>query len=147
MSMTKTYKAGEIICNENSYEMWMYELVSGSVEVIKDYGTAEEETLSVITSGYFGEMGLIDALPRTATVVAKEDTTVAIIDEDALNSYFEDAPEKVAAIFICLAERLGKLNENYLEACQTVKTYLGNESKDNAVTAAMKKFASIFRAR
>lgn len=145
--MTKTYKAGEIICTENTFENWMYEIVSGCVEVIKSYGQEEQTKLAELTEGFFGEMSLLDCLPRTATVIAKEDTVVTIIDEELFAQYINGDPEKVNALLICLLNRLSQLNSEYLEACKTVKKCLEAERKEKSLLASMKKFAQIFRMR
>lgn len=145
--MTKTYKAGEIICTENTFENWMYEIVSGRVEVIKSYGKEEQVTLAELTEGFFGEMSLLDCLPRTATVIAKEDTEVKIIDEELFAEYMNGDPEKVNKLLICLTVRLSKLNSEYLEACKTVKRCLQEEKKEKSLLVSMKRFAQIFRMR
>lgn len=139
----KNYKAGEIICKEGSYEMWMYELLSGTASVYVDYEEPTKKKVAEISSGFIGEMGLISERPRAATVVADTDVSVAIISEEDYIEYFKEHQEKIGAIVGCLSERLKKSNEDYTNACQTICEYLAaneeNKPKSNALVDAVKK--------
>lgn len=148
MTSNKSFEKGDIICKEGAYELWMYELIKGSVSIYKDYGLATQEKIADINKGYLGEMGLINSLPRTATVVANESSEVAVIDEYDFVDYFKN-PDKTADLFLCLVERINTINSQYSEACSTVRDYLKaeeeNAPKSNALVEAMKKFAAAFR--
>ena len=148
MTSNKSFEKGDIICKEGAYELWMYELIKGSVSVYKDYGLATQEKIADINKGYLGEMGLINSLPRTATVVANESSEVAVIDEYDFVDYFKN-PDKTADLFLCLVARINTINSQYSEACSTVRDYLKaeeeNAPKSNALVEAMKKFAAAFR--
>lgn len=145
--MNKTFEKGEIICRENEFENWMYEIISGCVEVIKNYGEDSEKKLAEVTSGFIGEMGMIDNLPRTATLIAKEETVLRYLDKDGLAEYMEDESEKSTELLICLMNRLNQLNGEYIEACSTIKSYIETDKKEKSLLAKMKRFAGIFRVR
>ena len=117
-----SFDAGDVIFREGSYEATMYEIESGTVDIIARYETADETTLATFGAGdIFGEMGLIEYWSRSATAVAAEDgTKVTEIDRDEYLSYFKDQPYKVLTIMRQLSERLRKTNEKYQEACITV---------------------------
>ena len=69
------YQPGQIIFEEDSQADRFYIVAEGAVEVWKDYRLPEKDLLAVHERGHlFGEMALIDVLPRSATVVAKEPT-------------------------------------------------------------------------
>lgn len=144
----KKFEKGDIICKEGAYELWMYKIISGSASVYKDYGLSTQEKIAELDKGFIGEMGLIDSLPRVATVVANEATEVNVIDEDGFTEYFKD-PDNTEDIILCLVERINKINSEYMEACATVREYLeaeeANAPKSGALIEAMKKFAKAFR--
>ena len=147
MDNIREYSKGDVICKEGAYELWMYEVLSGSVSVYKDYQTENENKIADIDSGFLGEMGMINSLPRNATVVANENTKLAIIDEDDFIKYFDD-PKKVEEVMICLVKRMNEINANYIDACATVDGYLKCEEKKNrdaGLVEKMKKFAEAFR--
>ena len=99
MRETKFFKSGEVIIRENTWEMKMYEIKAGSVEVVVNYGSDKAQKINVLGEGdSFGEMGLFEARMRSATVVAIEDTKVEVIDAESLGEYFKNSPEKILGI-------------------------------------------------
>ena len=148
MATNKVFNKGDVICKEGAYELWMFEIVKGSVSVYRDYGLATQEKIADVDKGYIGEMGLINSMPRIATVVANEETEVTVITEEDFKDYYNN-PDKTADIFICLCERVNSINAEYMEACATVRDYLKmekeNAPKSSGLVEAMKKFAAAFR--
>jgi ATP-binding cassette subfamily B protein len=60
-----------------------YLIVRGQVDVLATGPTGEQVGLAVLREGdYFGEMALIDDVPRTATVRARTPTSVLVISRD-----------------------------------------------------------------
>ena len=75
MSEIKYYRKGSVIFKEGAYELSMFSVVSGKVGIFADYKTRDEKVLAELGKGrIFGEMGLIEAKPRSATALALEDT-------------------------------------------------------------------------
>ena len=75
----------EVIFRQGESSRCMYRIQSGRVGIFLDYGGAREKRLTELDAGrYFGEMGLLDDEPRSATAVAlTADTTLQLIrDED-----------------------------------------------------------------
>ncbi|MBW2646154.1 MAG: cyclic nucleotide-binding domain-containing protein [Deltaproteobacteria bacterium] len=72
LSKLRSYKKGESIIREGEYDCWVYFLLTGSVNVI--VGDRTIRTLSR-KGDIFGEMGIIDGSPRSASIVANEDNT------------------------------------------------------------------------
>ena len=54
----------------------------------------------------FGEMGLIDGFPRSASVIALEDCSISIITQDSFNNLAQHKPEALMPILKVLAKRL-----------------------------------------
>jgi len=76
--------AGDAIVTEGEEADALYVIVSGSVDV-KARGEADlEQHIRVMEPGtYFGEIGLLERIPRTATVTALEDVELYRIDGDS----------------------------------------------------------------
>lgn len=130
MAKETTFKKGEIIFKEGEWQMTMYSLVSGKVGIYSQYGTENEQLLTELSEGkLFGEMGLIEARPRSATAVALEDTVLVIIDGDNLSDIFKNEPEKVVSILINMTSRLRELSGQYVEACSTISEYVTSEKE------------------
>ena len=74
---TITLGAGEVIFEQGTMGDSIYIVSAGEVELVRELASGREETLKVALPGdYFGEMGPLFALPRTASARARTDATV-----------------------------------------------------------------------
>ena len=84
-----------------------YIVEAGSLEVSKINNQNNKQVLGQLKENdIFGEMGLIDGFPRSATVVALEDCTISIMTQAAFNSLAEHNPQALMPILKILAKRL-----------------------------------------
>lgn len=129
--ITSTYKKGEVICWEGDSGRCMYYIVDGSVGVYSNYAKRSERQLAVLWRGdYFGEMGLIDNSPRSATVVVLErDTVLQRIDVEEFKEFLAENPRKVNDILIQLAHKLRNITREYLEVCKVLNEKVGGASE------------------
>ena len=113
LSKIRKYRAGELIMAEGVYDCWIYFLVSGHVKIVK-----QGEDLGVLkrTGDIFGEMCIIDALPRSASVYAVENTICLATDASYIDRL--SGNDKIAFSYIIyrifaeiLANRLRIANE------------------------------------
>jgi CRP/FNR family transcriptional regulator, cyclic AMP receptor protein len=106
--MKKIYvKKGKSIFLEGTPGECAYIIESGSVEVSKTKSNGQVISLGTLYGkDLFGELGLIDGLPRTATVTAIEDCTVSILTQEAFNSLARRNPQSLIPILKILAKRL-----------------------------------------
>ncbi len=115
------FEAGQVIFNEGEYATTMYGIDEGAVGIYGNFGKPNEVLLATLGPGeYFGEMGLAECYPRSATAVAKAATTVSEIDAGEFASYFKDRPDVVLTIMRALSARLRETDQRYLEAKQAV---------------------------
>ncbi len=109
----KEYEAGETIIKKGDIDHWVFFLVSGEVKVVKG-----EQTFAILkrSGDLFGEMGVIDGSPRSASVWAMTKTMLLGLDLGNL----QDPKKEFANIFHytifrlfaeSLAERLRMTNE------------------------------------
>ena len=104
---TKYYKKGEEIIKEGMLSDCAYIIESGRVEVSKKKPNGEKQSIGILKENdIFGEMGLIDGFPRSATVVALEDCTISIMTQEAFNSLAQHNPQALMPILKVLAKRL-----------------------------------------
>ncbi len=83
----------------------MFVITHGAVEV-QILLAGEVKTINTLRdSDYFGEMSLLTGEPRTATVVAVEETEVVQINKSALQPIFEANPDLVKSICELIEER------------------------------------------
>ena len=127
-----SYKKGEIVFREGDPGHCMYDIFWGRVGVYTGYGTPEEKLLAELkTEDFFGEMGLLDGAPRSATVVSLSDETyLGVITEGDFREYFQEKPAKVFLIMQQLSNKLRRTTQDYLEVCRTVHDVV-EEEKEN----------------
>ena len=122
MNQIKTFEKNEVIFKEGAYGQCMYEIRTGSVNIYVDFGTENETLLTSLEAGrFFGEIGIAEARPRTATAIAaEENTSLSEITSDNFGEYFQNEPQKLLAIMQHMSERLRALTQEYLEARETI---------------------------
>jgi CRP/FNR family transcriptional regulator, cyclic AMP receptor protein len=104
---TVFFKKGEEIIKEGTLSDCAYIIGEGSVEVSKKLPNSEKQIIGVLNKNeIFGEMGLIDGFPRSASVVALEDCSISIITQDSFNNLAQHKPEALMPILKVLAKRL-----------------------------------------
>ena len=120
----KSFNKGEIIFRQGDPADSMFDITAGSVGVYVSYGTENENRLAVLTAGQLvGEMGLIEACPRSATVVALEEgTELEEIGTKEFLAYFNDCPERLLEIMRQLSARVRSQTRDYKAACRILES-------------------------
>ena len=114
-SSEQTFHDGQIIFEEGSAGDWVYVVISGAVEVSKTIN-GKKYILSILKSGeVFGEIALICAVKRTATIRAVGETTVGIVDRSFLDGEFNQLSSEYRAILVALTQRFIKMMERTRE--------------------------------
>lgn len=145
----KTYKKNEIIFREGEEGKTMFDIWYGKVGIYSAYGTPEQKLLTILEDdAFFGEMGMIEELPRSATAVALEETQVQVISLDSFGEYLEKKPAKVMTILEHTSRRLRQLSYDYVEACAAIKEYVTAEEKNEKPSKELvEKLKKIDKAR
>ncbi len=109
------FQAGEIIIREGEPGEQAYFIEQGKVEVSKDLD-GKKVHLAFLNEGEpFGEMGMIDEKPRSATITAVEDTTVSTVHRDDFFKSLQTNPDTAVNILRALFERLREANTMVLQ--------------------------------
>ncbi|MCW5829104.1 MAG: cyclic nucleotide-binding domain-containing protein [Deltaproteobacteria bacterium] len=110
------YGPGDTIFSEGDQGNALFIIVSGFVAITKKNESGESTTLVNLGPGtHFGELALLDALPRSASAIAIDQTTVLILYKanfDALVSRRTDIGLPImTAVAENLARQVRRLNE------------------------------------
>jgi small-conductance mechanosensitive channel len=112
------FAPGEIVIRAGDQGSSMFVVHNGRVQVqVTDGGKARP--VAVLGEGaFFGEMALFTGEPRTANVVALEETEVLEIGHAAMKHLFETNPDLVDSISWTIAERRAGLQASSQQATQ-----------------------------
>ena len=109
------YRRGQIIFREGEVGNCMYFITSGRVGIYTGYGTDQEKLLAELTEEqFFGEMGMIERLPRSATAICLEDdTSTELIYEENLDEAIKNSPAMIFVALQHLSTRLKAMTDAY----------------------------------
>ena len=104
----RVYRDGEHIVREGEPGREMFVVLAGQAVVRRRSGTV----LATLTRGqFFGEMSVLESLPRDADVVAQGETTVQVLGPGALLVRLRRDPSFGLEIMHALSSRVRALNE------------------------------------
>jgi small-conductance mechanosensitive channel/CRP-like cAMP-binding protein len=101
---------GEVIVREGEPGDSMFIVLSGDVVIV--IGPERREVAVTKSGGYFGEMSLLTGDPRTATVIARGDTTVLEINGAAFRAYVKSNPGVIDELAAAAVARRRELDES-----------------------------------
>jgi|ERR1700689_1992159 CRP-like cAMP-binding protein len=107
-----TVKAGTTVCDEGEVGQTFYFIVTGKAAVIRNGRKVAE----LSEGGYFGELALLDRLPRSATVKAITDMELLAIAQKDFNKLLRDSPPLVRKLLVATASRLRNADAKALSA-------------------------------
>lgn len=102
---------GDYLCHEGSPGDDMFILLEGELKISKQ----TKFITSIKPVEYIGEMALIEAKPRSATVQAVVDSILLRITRDQFRKYFSQRPESLFSMMRTLSQRI-RLNTEIIAA-------------------------------
>ena len=105
LSGKEKFKKGEVIIQEGTSGAKMYIIINGTVVITKETNGQSMEINRLTKGSCFGEMAIIDKMPRSASAVAMERTAVISINEIALR---ETNPQLCLKLYRSLASMISE---------------------------------------
>jgi CRP-like cAMP-binding protein len=133
----KEYNKGDIVFRAGEKSDCMFEVEKGRIDLYIDYGGPGQKKIAEVgPERVFGEMGMVEGLPRSATAVVGTDfTTLAKITWDVFGVYFRTKPARIVQIMQQMGDRLRittrsamDLRNSVLEAVDVIQE--GGESRE-----------------
>jgi len=116
LGVVKKFVADEVFFNEGDPGQEMYIVLKGRVGVYaKCIEGSFVKVAEIGAGGFFGEMSLLEGLPRSASVSALEDTIVIELDSSNFNSVISHSPEFAFLIMKGLSSRVRRMTEEMVK--------------------------------
>ncbi len=94
LTRERSYPKGSVIVFEDDPGDALYLVAAGQVKVVIIAEDGREVILSVLGEGsFFGEMAVIDDEPRSAHVIAMEDSSLLVLRREDFYSRLRSSPE------------------------------------------------------
>lgn len=106
-------EAGRTVMREGDLGQEFAVIVSGTADVVK----GDVVVAQLGPGDYFGEVALLEAIPRTASVVASSDLVLEVIDRRGFNTLLDDLPSLSRSMLKGMAHRLVELEQD----CQQLR--------------------------
>jgi CRP-like cAMP-binding protein len=106
MITLRQYAPGEAIIRENEKGECAYIIENGRVEITREKEGKPSHIAYLEAGMTFGEMSMVDDLPRSATVTAVEETRVREVHRDNLYENLTSNPETMIKLLKGIFERL-----------------------------------------
>lgn len=124
--IVETYSDGEVIVREGDAGRQMYVIQRGAVRITKHVGAAEATLAELGRGDFFGEMSLLESLPRDASAIAVGDTRLLVINPGGLLMRIRRDPTFAFEMLHRLSGRIRSQNARLVDALQR----LGETSDD-----------------
>lgn len=115
----RSFAKDEILVKQNEPGIGLFIIVSGKVKVIKETVRGKQFEMAIQGPGDFiGEMTVLDGAPRSASVVAIEDTDCLMLTSWEFNAEMKAHPEIALGVLPVIVKRFRDTNKKLIEMTQ-----------------------------
>ncbi len=107
----RSFAQGTKIVGEGDLGVGFYLIVAGSAEVVRN----DKRITKLGVGAFFGEMSLLDGAPRSADVVALEDTTCLVLTSWVIRGMIASNPDVAMGMLKELSRRLREADRSLSE--------------------------------
>jgi CRP-like cAMP-binding protein len=97
--------AGQVLCREGEIGQEVFVIVDGEVTVTR----RGKRTVTGRAGEFFGEISIVEHMPRTATVTAKTPVRLFVLTGQSFRSVLLECPGVEHKVLVALARRLAEL--------------------------------------
>jgi CRP/FNR family transcriptional regulator, cyclic AMP receptor protein len=123
----RAFRDKELICQEGDTSNEMFVIQSGQVRIFKASSRGEVELALLEKGNFFGEMSLLEGLPRDASAQAIGETSVLVMSTGALLVRLRRDPTFAFELLHRLSGRVRTLNARLMDALEKGKPGAGKE--------------------
>lgn len=120
-SRYQRFQPGEAIITEGDHDATLFVVIKGEVEVVKHMGETNQRSLHIFgPRSYFGEMALLDGLPRSASVMARSKVQVLSLAHWNFRQAIENYPAIGMELLQMLTRRIRALEKTFVHTLGTM---------------------------
>ncbi len=137
----KTFSLGDVIFRQQDPSDLVYEICRGRVGIFLDYETENQKMIADLSDGqFFGEMGVIEGSPRSATAVSLADgTLLRPVTEDELPAFLRENPDRLLTLMRQLSARTRERTLQYHEVCRALSAAVAAHKQGAEKDPALKQ--------
>ena len=137
----QTFEDGEIVFREGEESSAMYVLRSGTIEILKDVAGHQVRLAMLDRGSFFGEMSLLEGLPRSATARAIGKASLLVLRPGSLLLQIRRDPTFAFELLRQMSGRIRDLNDKLVFKLATAE--FGNRLARSALLmSAAAEFSS-----
>ena len=121
MANQRRFTTGEIIIRENDIGETAYVIEQGRVKVTKKRGGRTVHLAELGPGGTIGEMSMIDEKPRSATVIALEDSILREVHRSEFSAALQREADAAIRLLRVIFERLREADARIAELASFVQ--------------------------
>ncbi|HLA28267.1 MAG TPA: Crp/Fnr family transcriptional regulator [Syntrophales bacterium] len=111
-------KKGEILFNKGGAGDALYIIKKGRIKIFLSSHAGDEVLLTIFSEAdFFGEMALLDGMPRSADAVAIEPTELLLLNRNDFISFLNHNSNAVQAVLQSLSQRLRRTDDLLEDTC------------------------------
>jgi CRP-like cAMP-binding protein len=94
--------AGRVLCEEGTLGREFFFIVDGTASVRHD----GRQVTTLGPGKWFGELSLLDRMPRSATVVSETPMTLLVLEQRRFNGLLDEMPTLSRKLLVAMSQRL-----------------------------------------
>jgi len=114
----QSLKKGEVLFHKGSAGDALYIIKNGRIKIFLSSHAGDEVLLAIFSEAdFFGEMALLDGMPRSADAVAIEPTELLLLNRNDFISFLNHNNNAVQAVLQSLSQRLRRTDDLLEDTC------------------------------
>ena len=114
----QSLKKGEILFNKGGAGDALYIIKKGKIKIFLSSHAGDEVLLAIFSEAdFFGEMALLDGMPRSADAIAIEPTELLLLNRNDFISFLNHNNNAVQAVLQSLSQRLRRTDDLLEDTC------------------------------
>ncbi len=123
-----TYRAGDVLAREGAADNHLYEVVEGSLGVVKNHGTPEQTQIAALHAGEFAhELGFLDGAQRFASLVASTDARVLVLEREGLESLVDAHPRILYRVMCAIVRTVHRVQTRLSMQASELVNYISKQ--------------------